>query len=167
MASALQAVGASAPIGDFRFVDFVTARIRRFQTRGAAGGTVDVHDTAAAATDQMVMVVADAIFESRGGSCGLDAAEEPMVDEQREGVVDRLERNRTDIRADPFGHAIRGDVRLTGDDAHDREPLRSDVNAALAQERGRVAVHPDTLDQDLELFKGLIDEKVADGPCHF
>jgi hypothetical protein len=90
-----------------------------------------------------------------------------MVDEQREGVVDRLERNRTDIRADPFGHAIRGDVRLTGDDAHDREPLRGDVNAALAQERGRVAVHPDTLDQDLELFTGLIDEKVADGPCHF
>ena len=95
----------------------------------------------------MVMIVADAILESRGGPRRLYTAEEPVIDEQRERVVDRLQRDRADLGSDAFGHAIRGDVRLTGYHAHDGEPLCGDVDATLAKERRVIALHRVSLNQ--------------------
>ena len=93
------------------------------------------------------MVVADAILEPRGGPRRLNAAEEPVVHEQRERVIHGLEGDRSDLGADQFGDAIRRDVRRGGDDAHDREPLCGDVNAALSKQRGRIAMHRPTVAQ--------------------
>ena len=68
MACAFQAIGASAPVGDLGFVDFVAARIGRLQARRGAGGAIDVHDPAADSANQMMMVVADTVFEACGGA---------------------------------------------------------------------------------------------------
>jgi hypothetical protein len=58
------AIGTAAPVDDFGLVDLVSLAVGGRQTRRRSDGAVDVNETAAQSTDQMVMVVADPILES-------------------------------------------------------------------------------------------------------
>jgi len=63
----------------------------------------------------MVVVVADAILETSGRPCGLNAPDEAFGDQQTQCVVHRLERDGADLDSDDLGHAVGRDVGLTRD----------------------------------------------------
>ena len=89
----------------------------------------------------MVMVVVDPILEARRGSGGLNAPDQPFGDQNAERVVDRLERDCTNLRPDRISHGVRCDVRLTRHRAHNSQPLSGDLNTALPKEVCRVSDH--------------------------
>jgi ribosomal protein L14 len=60
------ALGASTPVRDVRFVDLVAVVVRRRETRRRSNGAVDVDETAAVATDEVMVVVIDAILVAGG-----------------------------------------------------------------------------------------------------
>jgi hypothetical protein len=131
-------------------VDFVPLVVDRGEAGRRTDRAVDVDDTAAQATDQMMMVVADAVLEARRRSGGLNAPEETTRDQNREGVVHGLEGDGADLGPDDVRDRVRGDVRMTGDRAQDRQALGRDLYAVLAEELGRVGGHRHRLAQLFE-----------------
>lgn len=89
----------------------------------------------------MVVIVADAILEARRRTGWLDAPNQAFIGQDGEGVIHRLERNRTDLSPDSHGNIICRDVRLTRNRAPDRQSLRGDLNPALTKKFGRVSEH--------------------------
>src|SRR3954469_1256211 len=73
------AVGASAPVDDFRFVDLVAGVLGGGEARGRADGTVDVDHATAAAADEVVVVVADAVLVAGRRPGRLDAPQDALV----------------------------------------------------------------------------------------
>ena len=59
-----EAVGTTTPIGDLGLVDLVTHVVSRREAWSRADRAFDVDDAAAIAADQMMVVIAHAIFES-------------------------------------------------------------------------------------------------------
>ena len=94
-----------------------------------------------------MVVVADAILESSRRPGGLNAADETFGDQNAEGVVHRLQRDRPDFAPDDVGYGVRGDVRLTRDGPQHGQSLRRNLHTALTKEIGRVAGHADRVDQ--------------------
>jgi hypothetical protein len=88
-----------------------------------------------------MVVVADPILEARGRAGGLDAPDQPFGDENGEGIVDGLERDRPDLRSHDVGDGVSRDVRLSGNGSKDRQPLRGDLNAALPEKICRIGRH--------------------------
>ena len=136
-----EAIRAAPPVRDLGLLDLVAAVVGRVQTRGLADRAVDVDHAPTDSADQMVMVVADAILEARRRSRGLNAPDQPFGDQNAERVVDRLERDGTDLGAHSLGHSVGGDVRLTRYSPQNRQPLGSDLNSALPKEVCRVSRH--------------------------
>jgi hypothetical protein len=60
----------------------------------------------------MVMVIADTILETRRRARRLYASDELLGDENVEGIVDRLQRDRADLTANHHGYPIGRDVWL-------------------------------------------------------
>jgi len=60
------AIRTAAPVRDFGFIDLVATVVSRRETWRIADRAVHVDHASTDSADQMVMVVADAIFESRG-----------------------------------------------------------------------------------------------------
>jgi hypothetical protein len=61
-----QALRTASPVGDLGLADLVAHVIGRDETRGGADRAIDVDQTTADSTDQMVMVVADPLLRQRG-----------------------------------------------------------------------------------------------------
>jgi hypothetical protein len=59
-----QAIRTTPPVSDLGFVDLVAFVVDRSETGGGADRALDVDQTAADATDQVVVVVADPIFKA-------------------------------------------------------------------------------------------------------
>jgi hypothetical protein len=132
----------AAPICDFGFVDLVAHVVRRRQAGSRAHRAVDVDHTAADPTDQMVVVVPDPGFEASRRTGWLNTPDDPFNDQDAEGVVHRLERDRTDLRPDGLGYAIRGDMRLTRDRPQHSQPLGRNLKAVSTKELRGVSHHP-------------------------
>jgi hypothetical protein len=60
-----QAVRTPPPVGHFSFVDLIAALVGRGETWRGTNRAFHVDHSAADAANQMVMIVADAIFEPR------------------------------------------------------------------------------------------------------
>ena len=125
----------ATPVGDLGFLDLVPHVVGRRETGGRAGRAVDIDHATADAADQMMVVVADAVFESSRRPSGLDPPDQALRHQQHERVVDGLQRNRPNLRPDSVGHGIRRDVRPRRHRAKHREPLRRDLDAALPEVR--------------------------------
>ena len=97
-ARARQAVRAAAPVDDLGLVDLVAHVVDRGETGGGADRAVDVDQLAAAATDQVVVVVADPVLEAGGRPGGLDAPDDARVAQRPERVVHRLAGDGPDLR---------------------------------------------------------------------
>ena len=59
------AIRAASPVRDLGLVDLIAVVVVGRETGGFANRAVDVHDAPADSTNQVVMVVADAILEAR------------------------------------------------------------------------------------------------------
>ena len=59
------------------------------------------------------MVVADTILEARRRTCRLNAPDELLADKNVKRIVDRLQRDRADLRPHSFGDGVGRDVRVT------------------------------------------------------
>ena len=135
------------PVDDFRLVDLVALVVEGCQTGRQTDCTVDVDRAAALPANQVMVVVANPIFEAGRRPGWLNAADETFGREHTKRVVHRLERNRTDLVPDRFRDGIRGDVRLARDGPEHGEPLRRDLDAALTKELSRIGRHATSLDQ--------------------
>jgi tRNA 2-selenouridine synthase SelU len=89
----------------------------------------------------MVMIVADAILETRRRSGRLNAPDQPFSDEQSQRVVHRLQRNRPDLASHDFRHAVGGDVGFASHCAQDSQTLRRNLNAAVAKQLSWIGLH--------------------------
>ena len=95
----------------------------------------------------MVMVVADPILEASRGSGGLNAPDQPLGDQDAEGVVHRLQRDGTDLGSYSLGHGIGRDVGLPRHRPQDSQTLSRHLDAALPKEVSRVSRHCGSIDQ--------------------
>ena len=125
--------GATTPVGNFSFVDLETVQIRCFETGSIAHCAIDIDDVTAFATDQVVMIVSDPVLVQRGRADRLNSTNETLVDQQAQGVVDRLARDRSDVGLGGFGHILCSAVGLVGDGSKNCEPLRGDVESVAFQ----------------------------------
>ena len=89
----------------------------------------------------MVVIVADPIFEASRRSSGLNAPDQPLGDQEAQGVIHRLQGDGTNLGPDDFGHGVGRDVGLTRDRPQDRQPLGGDLNAAFPKKGRRVGNH--------------------------
>ena len=136
-----QAVRTTAPVGDLGLVDLVPHVVTRGETRCGADRAVHVDHPAADSADQMVVIVTDAIFEARRGAGRLNAPDEAFSGEEAKGVVDRLERDGTDLGSDCLGDIVGREVRLTRDRPQDRQSLGRDLNPTLTKKLSRIVGH--------------------------
>ena len=103
----LSARRAVPPVDDLGFVDLETVVVVGGEAGHRSDSAVDVEHDAAASADQVVVIVAHSIFVAGSGSGRLDPADEVLVDEDAERVVDRLARDRPDDRPDVVGERRR------------------------------------------------------------
>jgi hypothetical protein len=122
-------------------VDFVALPVEGGEARGRTDRAVDVDHTAADSANQMVVVVANAILESRRRPGGLDAAEKSSAHQHGKRVVHRLERDGANLTPDEVGYRIRRDVGMTRHRAEHGQSLGGYLDAALAQELGGAVRH--------------------------
>jgi hypothetical protein len=148
-----QAIRTATPERDLGLVDFVTSVVDRREARSRPDGAVDIDYTAADSADQMVMVVADAIFKASRRSGGLDAADQPTTDQHGQRVIDGLKRDGTNLRPDGFGHGVGCNVGLIRDGTQDSQSLGRHLNTAVAKKVGRSPVHRTRIDHILESFQ--------------
>ena len=90
---------AVAPVNNFGFVDFESVVVVGSQTGHLAGCTVDVEHHPAASADQVMVVVTDAVLIASCRAGGLDPANQVLVDQDAERVIDRLARDRAELGA--------------------------------------------------------------------
>jgi hypothetical protein len=98
----------------------------------------------------MMVVIADAIFETSWRTGGLNAPKQAPGNQHAQRVVHGLERNGADLRPDNVGHAVGRNVRLCGDRPKDRQSLGRDLYAAITKEVCPVDIHGTRLDPFLE-----------------
>jgi hypothetical protein len=104
-----------------------------------------------------MVVVTDPILEPSRRSGGLYASDQALGDQHTEGIVDRLQRDGTDLGPDHFGHGISRDVRLTGYGPQDRQSLGRHLDTALPKEVSRGSGHCARIAEPFESFKYLTD----------
>ena len=105
-------LGAAAPIDDLGLVDLEASVISRGQARHVANCAIHVDHPPAGTTDQVVVVVADAILVARRRPRRLDPAEQPTFRERGEHVIDRLAGDRPELRPHDGTDLIGGAVRV-------------------------------------------------------
>jgi hypothetical protein len=132
------AIPTAPPVHHLGLVDLEAAVVIRGETRGGADSAVDVDHAAALATDQVVVVVADAILETRRRSGGLNTPDEAFADQNAERVVHRLKRDGPDVGPDNRGHGVGGGMGLTRHGPQDSESLGRDLNPALTKTLGLI-----------------------------
>src|ERR1035437_7937819 len=104
----------STPVRDVGFVDLVAVVVGRGEARRSTDGAVDVDETSAYATYEVMVVVVDAIFVAGWWPDGLNSPDEALVGEDAEGVVDGLARDRADFNSDHLGYVLGRDVGSPG-----------------------------------------------------
>ena len=132
---------AAPPVCDFGFVDSKPMIIGGIKTGSLAGCTVDVNHMTALPTDEMVMVVIDAIFIQRGRTHGLNSTQHAFVDQGVQRVVHGLSRDGAECCNGEIADLICGGVGLAADRLQNCQSLRSDTEAVLAQLVDRGDMH--------------------------
>lgn len=128
------ALRASAPVDHLGFVHLVPRSLGGGEARGRADRAVDIHHPAAGATDQMMVVVTSPVLVARGRPRGLDAADEALLGEECEGIVDGLTGYDPDPGSHRRGHVIRGGMRPTRHRREHGESLGCDLHRVLPKD---------------------------------
>ena len=125
---------ASAPIDDFGFVNFESVGVVRGEAGHLANSAVDVEHHPAHPADQVVVVIADPALVATRRARRLDPADQVLVDEDAERVIDRLPRDGAELGAHDVAQLVGCGMWVLRNGAHDRESLSGDLDAVLAQE---------------------------------
>ena len=145
-----KAVGAGAPVDDLGLVDLEVGPGGRGETGCCSGGAIDVDGLAAATADRVVVVVADAgVVEDRRAS-GLDAATEPLLGHDPQGVIDRLFADCADLCAHVLGDLVGRAMRAADDGAQYGEALGGDLEPVAAEQGCWVGGNAPSLGQSLD-----------------
>ena len=115
------------PINDFRFIDLEAVIGACDETRTIADRTVNVEHDRAASANEVMVVVANSVFITCRRSGRLDSANKTLFGHNRQAVVDRLTRDRTDLGYGSIMYFVSCRVGLSGDRLEDRYALRRDV----------------------------------------
>jgi hypothetical protein len=121
------------PIDDLGFVDLETVIIVRGEARRRPDRAIDVEHAPAASADQVMMIVTNSILVPGRGPGRLDPANKVLIDQDPEGVIDRLPGDRPDDRPDVFNQLVGRGVGTRRHGAHNREPLCGDLQSVLAE----------------------------------
>src|SRR5262249_39581337 len=120
-------------------------------------------------TDQVMVVVTDTILVEGRRSGGLDAPDEPLLDQHREGVVNRLSRDGADVGANARSDVVGRAVGPTRHDPQYCEALGRDMDTTFAQEFGQIAGHAETIfgfwTTSRICLRLSFPAWVLDGPC--
>ena len=125
--------GTTTPIGHLGLVDLEAIDIRCFETRSIAHCAIDVDDVTAFATDEVVMVVSDAVLVQSGRANRLNSTDQTFVDQKAEGVIHRLAGDCSDVGLRCLGDVFGRAVGLVGHRSENGEPLRGDVESVALQ----------------------------------
>ena len=101
--------------------------------------TVDVDGDAAAATDEVVVVVVHPILEAGRRSRRLDTPDETRLGQDAERVVYRLARDGAELGPHGLLDLVRRGVRPARDRAQDGQALSRHLKTMLAEEVRRIA----------------------------
>src|SRR3954453_95131 len=134
-------LGTGAPVDHLRLIDLVTRVGGGGQARGVADGAVDVDRFGASATDQVVVVVPDAILVEGRRPGGLDAPDESLLDQHPEGVVHRLPGDGADLGANVLGDVVGCAVGPTRHRPQHGQALGRHLDTLFAKEVGWIARH--------------------------
>lgn len=129
-------VRASPPEDHFSLVDAEPVVVGCLQAWPGTHRTVDIDRDTAGATDQMVVVVIDAIFVASGRTCGLDPANEASIGQGSEGVVDGLPRDRPDLGSHERFDVVGGAMRRARHRSEDRQPLCRHLDSTCTKQLG-------------------------------
>ena len=105
----------------------------------------------------MVVIIADPILITSRRAGRLNASDKPLGDQNPQGVVHRLQRDRPNFGPDDLGHAVGRNVGLTRYGPQYSQSLGRDLNAALAKELSWVADHAKRVAQILDRLQIWID----------
>ncbi len=159
------ALRTTSPIGDLGLIDDEALVVGRIEARRGSNRAVNIDDPTAFPADQVVVVVADAVFESRGRSNRLDATNEALVGQYPEGVVDRLLGNRANLFAHHHGHLVRCGVGVIRNCPHHCKALCGDLQTVLAQLIDGGDWHPRIVRQSLDTVQNQIGSDWRVGDC--
>lgn len=126
-------LGADSPIGNVGFIDVVAMVVRRREAGRGADRAINVDHASALSTDQMVVVVVDAVLVAGCGSHGLNPTHEVVVNENSERVVHCLARDAADISLSHTRYFVGSNVRSARDRPQHRQSLGRHLNAMFAQ----------------------------------
>ncbi len=137
------ALRAPPPEDDLGLVDLEARVVRSVQARCVANSAVDILDAPATATDEVMVIVTNPIFEARRRTCRLNPPNDPLVGEHVECIIDRLPRDHPYLGLDLSSHVICGGVRLSRHGTEDRNPLCGDLETVLTELFGSI-IHDDS-----------------------
>lgn len=103
------------------------------EARGFADGTANIFSLPAGAADEVMMVVADAVFKAGGRVSRLNPTDDAFVGEDVQHIIDRLPGDRAEFGADLHGELIGGRMGMAGDGTQDGDTLGRDREFMLAQ----------------------------------
>src|SRR5688500_10781460 len=132
--------GAGAPIGHLGLVDDEALGVGGVEAGAVADGAVDVRDRAAAAADDVVVVVADPELVAGHRPGGLDPAHEPRLGQRTEHVVDGLVGHARLLGSDRRQDAAGVGVRVAAYGAQDGETRAGDPQVNAAEQGLELAV---------------------------
>lgn len=136
-----EAFRASAPINHFRFIDLITIRISDVEARAFTHRAINVRRISAHATDQMMMIVAHAIFIQRRRSRRLNPPQNPLLGKHSQRIINRLTRDGPQLGSNVFNDSIRRTMRLPTHRPHHSQTLSRHLHIMFAEYLRRVMNH--------------------------
>jgi hypothetical protein len=134
-----------APVHDFGFVDPEARVVCSSEAWSCADGTIHIDHDSASSANEVVVVVADAVFIQGRGANRLNAPNESLLCEHPESVVDRLTRNCPDLCASHFHHAVGGDMGLFRHGTKHSKALGGDLEPVRAKNGSGIRCHGTTI----------------------
>ncbi len=147
-----EALGTGSPEDHFRLIDVESRILRCMETRPCTNHAIHVDRLAAAATDEVVVIVRHPILVECGGPCRLDAPDQSFVNKHPQRVIHGLPGNRPDIAPHLLGNGLRRGVRTRRHRPENRQPLSGHWHANFSEERFWIR-HAPLLIQDLDSVK--------------
>ena len=141
-----------APINDLGLVDNESTTVRGFQARRRPHGTVGVDGDAAAATDEVMVVVVDSVLVPSRRTGRLNPPDEALLGQRPKSVVDSLVRHSADLRSHGLLNLIRGGVWTTGQHTEDSQALSRHLRTVLSEQLSWIHRRPFIQNHTLSLI---------------